>query len=183
MTDNIYKYELIHLGKPDCSETLRLIKDTLDQSDWVISRGERVLVPYLTKSMSRAVSAGWITAVALRLETQLSTPMKITSGGKDLVADKINIVGATVTPTEQGGVDISVPLGGEAEMNYSTALDDVGGGISYIGYAVPGASTASAVWRVKKLQEFTDGDIVITWADGNDLFDNIWDNRLSLNFI
>ena len=47
----------------------------------------------------------------------------------------------------------------------------------------PGSSTSSAVWRVKKtVLSDTSDDVVITWADGNANFDNIWDNRLSLTY-
>ena len=60
-------------------------------------------------------------------------------------------------------------------------LDDVGGGVSYIGEAQPGATTASAVWRMKRMTE-TSGDITIEWADGDSAFDNVWDNRLSLSY-
>ena len=63
----------------------------------------------------------------------------------------------------------------------ASQLDDVGSGITYLGEAEPGAVTSNSVWRIKKIVE-TGPDVAITWADGDDLFDNIWDNRLSLSY-
>lgn len=54
--------------------------------------------------------------------------------------------------------------------------------LAYLGKAYPGASTASAVWQVQKLVYGTDGDVTITWADGNSAFDNVWDDRASLSY-
>ena len=64
---------------------------------------------------------------------------------------------------------------------YATQYDDVGGNISYLGEALPGSLTSAPVWRIRKLN-MASSDLVITWADGNDNFDNIWDNRLSLTY-
>ena len=66
---------------------------------------------------------------------------------------------------------------------YAVVLDDVGGTpyVTYVGEADPGTATSAASWRVKKLEE-TGPDVVITWADGNANFDNIWDNRASLSY-
>lgn len=55
------------------------------------------------------------------------------------------------------------------------------GAITYVGKAAIGASTSVAVWQVQKIDS-TSG-IVITWADGNDLFDNIWNNYATLNYL
>lgn len=54
--------------------------------------------------------------------------------------------------------------------------------VTYVGKALPGSTTASASWRVTRLTLQSDGDIEILYADGNDAFDNIWDNRLSLSY-
>lgn len=49
----------------------------------------------------------------------------------------------------------------------------------YIGKAVIGSSTASAVWQIQRI---TQSDTTILWADGNGNFDNIWDNYSSLSY-
>ena len=52
--------------------------------------------------------------------------------------------------------------------------------VTYVGKAAIGAATSGAVWQVKKI-DATSGT-VITWADTNDDYDNIWDNRESLSY-
>jgi len=60
-------------------------------------------------------------------------------------------------------------------------LDDTStANVTYIGTAAIGSATSSAVWKIKKIDETT--GLVITWADGDDLFNNIWDNRASLSY-
>lgn len=52
----------------------------------------------------------------------------------------------------------------------------------YHGLAYPGADKAAAVWQIKLVTYGADGDVSVTWADGNAAFDNIWDNRASLSY-
>ena len=60
-------------------------------------------------------------------------------------------------------------------------LDDTStANVTYIGKAKIGSATDGAVWQIQKLDE-TSG-LIITWADGNDGYDNIWDNRVSLSY-
>lgn len=66
----------------------------------------------------------------------------------------------------------SVPLAMQVDPASST--------VTYIGQAKPGTATSSALWRVKKIDTTT--GTVITFADGDDLFDNVWDNRASLPY-
>jgi hypothetical protein len=54
--------------------------------------------------------------------------------------------------------------------------------VTYRGDALPGVATSAASWRVQQLTMQSDGDLAILFADGNDNFDNIWDNRLSLSY-
>jgi hypothetical protein len=51
---------------------------------------------------------------------------------------------------------------------------------TYVGYANPGTSEASAAWRVKRITNAT-GNIL--WADGNSNFDNVWANRVALTYV
>lgn len=65
---------------------------------------------------------------------------------------------------------------------YAVRYDDTeAGGVSYIGESLPGVLPAAAGWRIKRMVE-TGPDIVITWADGDSNFDNIWDNRAALSY-
>lgn len=54
--------------------------------------------------------------------------------------------------------------------------------VTYRGDAVPGSATSAAAWRVQRMTMQSDGDIEILYADGDDSFNNIWDNRLSLSY-
>lgn len=60
---------------------------------------------------------------------------------------------------------------------------DVNNNMIYHGVAIPGSATSAAVWFVEKYTY--DGNNRATLhelADGNDLADNIWDNRASLTY-
>lgn len=67
---------------------------------------------------------------------------------------------------------------------FATRIDDVStANVTYVGKAVVGASTASAVWQIKKIDESgTPATLVITWADGNSNFDNVMSNPSSLSY-
>ena len=54
-------------------------------------------------------------------------------------------------------------------------------GTTYIGESKPGTAVSSPLWRVKKIVTAT-GITSITFADGNDFFDNVWDDRGSLTY-
>lgn len=66
--------------------------------------------------------------------------------------------------------------------NYDTKIDDTTTtDVVYIGNAVIGSTGSQAVWQIKKLNTATLA-LDKTWADGNDSFDNIWNNRASLDY-
>jgi hypothetical protein len=52
-------------------------------------------------------------------------------------------------------------------------------GVTYYCEALPGSSSAAAVWKCSKLTHATG---VTTWADGDAEFDNIADNRATLTY-
>lgn len=51
----------------------------------------------------------------------------------------------------------------------------------YKGYAVPDAQTYDPVWAIVRITRIED-QIIYEWADGNQYYDNIWDNRYVLNY-
>lgn len=60
---------------------------------------------------------------------------------------------------------------------------DQDGDSYYIGWASPGTNTSIDGWKIQKIvMGPTDVEVTKLWADGNDRFDNVWDNRLSLNY-
>lgn len=54
-------------------------------------------------------------------------------------------------------------------------------GTTYVGFASPGATVSNAVWRVMRIVQ-NGSNTDVKFADGNFEFDNIWDDRMSLNY-
>ena len=51
----------------------------------------------------------------------------------------------------------------------------------YIGVAVFGSATSSSVWQIFRVNTAA-GIVSIQYADGNDKFDNEWDDRATLTY-
>jgi hypothetical protein len=60
-------------------------------------------------------------------------------------------------------------------------IDESVAGTTYFGWASPGSSTASAVWKIMKMVESA-GVTSTTRADGDMEYNNIWDDRASLTY-
>lgn len=58
-------------------------------------------------------------------------------------------------------------------------IDESGGTYTYFGFASPASATSAARWKIKRLTQATN---VFQLADGNDQYDNVWDNRASLSY-
>lgn len=66
-------------------------------------------------------------------------------------------------------------------MQSGLRLDEASSTVTYVGEAAPGVSESAAFWRIKRLT--TTGSILdIKWADGNELYDNVWTDRASLSY-
>ena len=92
-------------------------------------------------------------------------------------------------PTNPEGdvVYLSVGLDGSlrATVGFATfakRYDQADSTTAYLGDAAVASAEGSAVWRIQKLVFGVDGDVTITWADGDTSFDNIWTNRASLTY-
>lgn len=117
-----------------------------------------------------------------------SRSSSVTIGGSSSVvvtsavsSPSIGVIYGAVGPAgADGATGPAGPAGGES-VPYATRVDEVSGGITYIGEADPGESASDATWRIKRLTE-TGPDIVIAWADGNANFDNVWNDRLGLSY-
>ena len=64
---------------------------------------------------------------------------------------------------------------------YAVQFDEVDATTSYRGEAYPGTATSAAGWRIQRLT-ITGADVAIEWADGNDAFAQVWDDRASLTY-
>lgn len=82
-----------------------------------------------------------------------------------------------------GFIDSSNPLNvTQTPSSLTLQMDEAGLGITYVGDAAIGTITSEALWRIKRLDESGDPELIIKWADGDANFDNIWDNRASLTY-
>jgi hypothetical protein len=78
------------------------------------------------------------------------------------------------------GEIVTAATGGEQALQ----LDDVTTtNVTYVGVAPIGTSTSAAGWQIKRIDESgTPNTLVITWADGDDSYNNVWDNRGALSY-
>lgn len=67
------------------------------------------------------------------------------------------------------------------DTTYAIRVDDASSTVTYVGEASIRSPEAAPVWRIKKLE--TVGSVLsITYADGNQNFDNVWTNRAALTY-
>ena len=71
--------------------------------------------------------------------------------------------------------------GGGGGIKQPIRIDESTPNIIYNGFAVTGASTAEAIWAIQRVTR--DKDIIVyEWADGNELYDNVWDERYNIAY-
>lgn len=63
----------------------------------------------------------------------------------------------------------------------ATRLDEASETVTYIGTATIGTAASAASWRIKRLT-ISGTELITEWADSNEEFDNIWDNRTELSY-
>lgn len=68
----------------------------------------------------------------------------------------------------------------QIEANVALRVDEASATVTYIGKAAIGSSSGQSLWQISKID--TTSGTVITWADSNDSFDNVWDDRASLTY-
>ena len=70
----------------------------------------------------------------------------------------------------------------DGTFNYTILMDEADANTTYIGKATIGSATNQPLWQIQRASK--SGNITtITFADGDDKFDNVWDDRVSLNYI
>ena len=115
-----------------------------------------------------------------------------TQAGVDIAALDTRVDAAEVNITALLAADVALDVRidaleaalAEFNMQYAERHDQDAASptLAYDGYAAIGSAEGSAVWRIKKTTYAVDGDRSVTWADGNDNFDNVWTNRASLSY-
>jgi len=69
--------------------------------------------------------------------------------------------------------------GGGGGIRQPIRIDESTPNIVYNGFAAVGSSTVDAVWAIQRVTREKD-IIIYEWADGNELYDNVWDDRYNL---
>lgn len=76
---------------------------------------------------------------------------------------------------------MSIDFAGVVVTEYAMAIAyDGSGNPEYVGEALPGSATSSAVWRIKKITWSGSNATRIEWADGDTKMNNIWDDYATL---
>lgn len=79
-----------------------------------------------------------------------------------------------------GGVSTGQPFKTTRSVEEKTYID-TSGSIIYIGKGPQATSTSSASWQIKAINT-SSSVITILYADGDDKYDNVWDDRASLTY-
>lgn len=89
----------------------------------------------------------------------------------------------TGTITDQTDLTAYIDNATEEEM-FAAQVDFVDKDLIFRAEAAPGTATSAALWRIRRLDidNTSKGDVATTWADGNDNFDNVWDDRAILTY-
>lgn len=68
------------------------------------------------------------------------------------------------------------------KIEEATLIDEVNADLVYVGYGNLGEDTSLPKFKIKRIRK-TGNVTRVQYADGNLLYDNIWDNRGSLNYL
>jgi len=66
--------------------------------------------------------------------------------------------------------------------NISQLAYDSDSQLQFQGFAEPGSATSGNLWQIREFTYSSGNLITILWADGNQLFDNVWDDRAALSY-
>jgi hypothetical protein len=69
----------------------------------------------------------------------------------------------------------------EEEMPYAKKVD-FNNDVILTGKAPVGSSPADPVWQISRTEFATDDDVSVTWAEGNALFDKVWNDRQTYTY-
>jgi hypothetical protein len=165
------------------------------------SHGSNELFVALSTDVARiSVADSFVgTAIQVKCVSRFQTIADVTAKSVTIVARTplvvddlqnmsfVTLGGSTATPNERiltAGSGVTITDGGAgstvtvAAIRWRT-LTDSDATFTYYGVAPDGTATSAALWRVFRQNKST---LVITKADGNRLYDNVWDNRLSLSY-
>ena len=97
------------------------------------------------------------------------------------MAEPVRIVGGGTNEGRTAQVDLDdILFAKKPGQAIRVNIDSGDTNITYVGKALIGSATSAALWQVIEIDETT--GTVITWADSDQLFNNIYDDRESLNY-
>lgn len=153
----------------DPKETKIDLNPVLDQlkSFKKVIKDDRVKVEIYDKQIDRIVNAVSFTGG------------RGSSGTFNKIGNQIN----PATEEKQDSIISSLSSVSSSVATYALqyAVDSGDATITYVGKAVAGSTLASASWQIKQITD-TSGDLSILFADGDVLFNNVWNNRESLTY-
>ena len=118
----------------------------------------------LAEDLNLDIDVGNISYVVAELTTAEGGAGEVLIVAKAEALEGVDTVTATITPD-----------------GYATRIDEASATITYVGKAVPGTATSAATWQIQRLTD-TGSGLTVEWADGDDAFDNEYDNRASLSY-
>lgn len=95
------------------------------------------------------------------------------SDGSTIESDRVTLPAAIIS----GGGGVA----GGRRMDFESRIDEVSDVLMYVGKAIPGNETNTAVWQIQKIT-VVGTETIIEFADGDAKFDNVWDDRGSLTY-
>lgn len=120
----------------------------------------------------RTSASTCLTPAPLRPDAEGMSKVSVTGPRSNVIGQ--DFYQTTVSPQgDKVGLDVSA-----GSLPLAVRIDEASSTVTYVGKAKPGGAVALAVWQIMKIDE-TSG-LVITWADGDALFDNIWNDRAGL---
>ena len=125
--------------------------------------------------------------IAVRLsngERFISQLTQAISGGGGRVTPYQTLDGEArfVNLETDGSIPVTVKSGGVGDIAQAQKITVVST-ITYIAVASPGSAQSAAVWQVKKIDESVTGTTIITWADGDGLFNNVATDLTTLSYL
>ena len=89
-----------------------------------------------------------------------------------LVGEHLEWNGTDWIPGEAGAVEIATTIRDDYITDY----------LMYRGDATPGSLEADSVWRLQKIVTDVNGDVTVTFANGDSDFIYIWNDRLTYTY-
>lgn len=150
--------------------------DTIRDDVVRLNIGEGALRNVYIKFSSLINPNGMANATDLRDALNLMLQSSVNGGATEAKQDtELEVLGQILIAlnnlknTMSGGVGCRQPI----------RIDESYPNMIYNGFAVTGSSPSNPVWAIQRVTK--DKDIIIyEWADGNELYDNVWDDRNNL---